>query len=451
MAKNKHEYEFLPAVLEVQDTPPSPLGRIIIWSLIIFFIIAVVWAMVGKVDIVSIAQGKIIPSGRVKVIQPLEMGVVRNIVVTEGQWVKQGDTLIELDPTLSEADGQRLKDELLAAQLDRVRLKSLVELLDKGQYSIRDKKRIKKALSAIDTSNKEAITLQISRLGSEWNGQRARLQAFEQAIKSRTAELAAIRESVIKLEGTLPLITKRAEAVKGMAKKKLASEHTWMELEQERVEQQQDLAALRNQVDQVKASIEEAKQQKAASHAEFQGALFNQLTETDRLVDSIEQELVKTTQRTTLQRLVAPIDGIVTQLSVHTVGGVVRPAQELMKIVPQEDNLEVEAWIQNKDIGFVQEEQKAEIKVDAFPFTKYGTLDATIVDISNDAVSDENKGLVYASRVILERTKILVGDKLVNLTPGMSVTVEVKTGKRRLIEYFLSPIMQHTDESIRER
>ena len=160
---------------------------------------------------------------------------------------------------------------------------------------------------------------------------------------------------------------------------------------------------------------------------------------------------MKTTQRTTLQRLVAPIDGIVTQLSVHTVGGVVRPAQELMKIVPQEDNLEVEAWIQNKDIGFVQEEQKAEIKVDAFPFTKYGTLDATIVDISNDAVSDENKGLVYASRVILERTKILVGDKLVNLTPGMSVTVEVKTGKRRLIEYFLSPIMQHTDESIRER
>jgi len=239
--------------------------------------------------------------------------------------------------------------------------------------------------------------------------------------------------------------------MKEMTNKKLASENTWMELEQQRIEQQQDLAALRNQVKQVSASINEARQQKKAAHAEFQRALFSQLAETNRRIDGLEQELVKTTQRTTLQRLVAPIDGIVTQLAIHTVGGVVTPAQELMKIVPQENNLEVEAWIQNKDIGFVKEQQKAEVKIDAFPFTKYGTIDAQIINISNDAVSNEELGLVYAARVVLDRTVIQVGNKEVNLTPGMSVAVEVKTGKRRLIDYFLSPIMRHSDESVRER
>jgi hemolysin D len=147
----------------------------------------------------------------------------------------------------------------------------------------------------------------------------------------------------------------------------------------------------------------------------------------------------------------APVDGVVQQLAVHTVGGVVTPAQQLMVIVPNEDSIEVEAVIDNKDIGFVHEGQQAEVKVDAFPFTKYGTLDAELIDVSDDAVQDEKRGLLFTARVLLQKNTMRIEDKLIHLSPGMAVTVEVKTGKRRLIEYILSPLMQYVDESGRER
>ncbi len=260
-----------------------------------------------------------------------------------------------------------------------------------------------------------------------------------------------LRERIKKLEGTLPLIAKRAASLKELVDKKLGSEHAWLELEQERVEHQHDLAALRNQLEQVGAAIEEAQQQRKVIQAEFRRTILIELTDTERRVEVLNQELIKATKRTTQQRLVAPIAGVVQQLDVHTIGGVVTPAQPLMVIVPQEGRLEVEAWLQNKDIGFVHEQQPAEVKVETFPFTKYGTIDAEIVNLSNDAVTDEEKGLVYAARVLLERSTIQVQDKLVNLTPGMAVTVEIKTGKRKLIEYILSPLLRYSQESVRER
>jgi len=149
--------------------------------------------------------------------------------------------------------------------------------------------------------------------------------------------------------------------------------------------------------------------------------------------------------------LTAPVSGVVQQLAVHTIGGVVTPAQELMKIVPESESLEVEAWILNKDIGFVEEGQTAEVKIETFPFTKYGTLDAEVIDVSNDAITDEQKGLVYAGRVLLQKSTIRVGEKIVNLTPGMAVTVEIKTGTRRLIEFVLSPLLRYKQESLGER
>ncbi|BBA32640.1 HlyD family secretion protein [Methylocaldum marinum] len=149
--------------------------------------------------------------------------------------------------------------------------------------------------------------------------------------------------------------------------------------------------------------------------------------------------------------LAAPVDGVVQQLAVHTVGGVVTPAQPLLVIVPRDNPLEVEAFIQNKDIGFVNAGQEAEVKIETFPFTKYGTIPAKVMQVSNDAIQDEKRGLIYAARVALSHATMVVEEKAVNLTPGMAVTVEIKTGKRRLIEYFLSPLLQYEDESLRER
>ncbi len=166
---------------------------------------------------------------------------------------------------------------------------------------------------------------------------------------------------------------------------------------------------------------------------------------------AIEQEIIKATVRKNAQTLRSPVDGVVQQLAVHTLGGVVTPAQELMMIVPEEESLEVEAMLENKDIGFVEEGQTAEVKIDAFPFTKYGTIDGTLIDISNDAILDEVKGLMFKTQVSLQQSLMQIGKRQVQLTPGMSVTVEIKTGTRRVIEFFLSPLLRYKQESIRER
>ncbi len=452
-----HELEFLPAALEIQEKPPSPAGRAIAWSVMAFFSIAVLWALFGKIDIVATAQGKIIPSGRVKVIQPMEIGVVRRIHVHEGQRVEAGDLLIELDPTSTKADLAGLEMELVDARLEQARYRQLAQMTDEGSLanpsasnrSTAPGLQLPAALS--QDANAEAIALHEQMLRSEWSEHVARTAALGNAIESRQAELAATSNEVKKLETTLPLITRRAEALKSLVAKQLGSQQVWLELEEERVTQQQDLASQKNRIKQVEASIREARQQRQALESEFRRQLLTRLAEAERRINQLEKERVKAAQRTRLQHMRAPVSGVVQQLAVHTIGGVVTPAQELMKIVPESENLEVEAWIMNKDIGFVQEGQAAEIKVETFPFTRYGTIDAEVIDVSNDAVTDEEKGLVYVARIMLLKSTIRVGERRVNLTPGMAVTVEVKTGKRRLIEYVMSPLLKYKAESLGER
>lgn len=448
-----HELDFLPAAVEIQEKPPSPVGRAIIGSIVAFFSLAVSWAMVGEIDIVATAQGKIVPSGRVKVIQPLEIGVVRNIHVHEGERVQAGDLLIELDPTATRADLDRLKMELRGARLDQARYRQLERMTADAAAGPEQPRTVALELPTKLEQEVGATgkSLQDQLLKSAWFEHSARLAALDNSVASREAERAALQEDVKKLEGTLPLITKRANAVKGLLTKKLAAEQTWLELEEKRISQRQELAAQKDRTRQVEASIREARQQRNALDAEFRHQLLDKLSATDRRIDQLQQERLKATQRTELQHLTAPVAGVVQQLAVHTVGGVVTPAQELMKIVPESENLEVEAWILNRDIGFVEEGQTAEIKIETFPFTRYGTIDAEVIDVSNDAINDDQRGLVYAARVKMKKSVIQVGKRLVNLTPGMAVTVEVKTGKRRLIEYVLSPLLRYKQESLGER
>lgn len=447
------EVDFLPAALEIQEKPPSPAGRAVIWAIIVFFSLAIIWATLGEVDIVATAQGKIIPSGRVKVIQPMEIGVVRQIHVREGQRVEAGELLVELDPTATQADLGRLEKELIAARLDEVRYQTLARMADEAGTKIDDSPEttLQVPLRIVRDADASAIALQQRLLESAWSEHRARSAALDNSVASREAELAALREDVNKRAATLPLITQRTRAVRQMVNKQLSPEQTWLELEEQRIEQQQELAALKSRTRQIEASILEACEQRRALAAEFQMALLTKLAETERRIDQLEQERVKASQRTALQRMTAPVAGVVQQLAVHTVGGVVTPAQELMKIVPESESLEVEAWVLNKDIGFVAEGQPAEVKIETFPFTRYGTIDAEMLNVSNDAVTDEHHGLVYAARVLMKESVISVGEKLVDLTPGMAVTVEVKTGKRRLLEFILSPLLRYKRESLGER
>jgi hemolysin D len=229
------------------------------------------------------------------------------------------------------------------------------------------------------------------------------------------------------------------------------SRHDYLEKEQLRIEQEADLATQQGRLKELTVSIQEGRSQRLALIAETRRETLDSLNEAEQKTTTYRQELVKARTRDKRMTLTAPVDGAVQQLAVHTVGGVVTEAQPLMMLVPKDNPIEVEALVENKDIGFVNPGQEAVIKIETFPFTKYGTIPGVVTQVSNDAVNDEKRGLVFPMRVRLDKTTIPVENKIVNLTPGMAVTVEVKSAQRRVIEYFLSPLLQYKDESLRER
>jgi len=367
------EREFLPAVLELQETPPAPLGRITAYVISAMFALALLWASIGKIDIVATAQGKIIPSDYSKIIQPLESGVVKAIRVRDGQPVKKGDILVELDTANAFADRERFANEHAAALTEAARIRALLT----GNSDFVPPRN----------ANPTFVLVQRNRL-------REQLAEFE-------------------------TLQSQAEAYKKLYDKQLVSKMQYYEAERKRAEKAQEYSAA--------------------------------LAEAETRAHSLSKELVKAETRAIQQTLTAPIDGVVQQLAIHTVGGVVTPAQQLMVVAPREGQLEVEAWVENKDIGFVNPGQEAEIKIEAFPFTRYGIVEGKLITLSTDAVPIEKVGLVYTAKVTMAKSAIQVENKLVNLSPGMNVTVEIKTGHRRLIEYFLDPVLRGVKETARER
>ena len=444
-------YAFMPAALEVQETPPSPIGRAIIWTIVIVFIVAVVWGIVGKMDVVAVAQGKIIPSGRVKTIQPLEIGKVKTIHVQEGQAVSAGEPLITLDGTATQADSDRLQQQLNTAELQQARQKIFHQLLKAKTLPKDWHSQAQTQLSLSPLAEPKEVSAQQRLLIEQINEYRYRKESLENELSKRRAEQQRAKATMTKLERTLPLISERTQSLEKLMQKHMVARDQYLELEQERIENEQDLIALQAQYQELSAAIKATQSQLNTLNEKKKKNNLTELNETTQQIAALEQELIKAKQRNRQQIVSSPIDGTVQQLAVHTVGGVVTPAQELMLIVPKESTLEVEALILNKDIGFVEEGQIAEVKIDTFNFTKYGTIDAQIIHLSNDAISDETLGLVYMAKVLIETTQMQVNERLVNLSPGMSVTVEVKTGKRRIIEYFLSPLLRYKQESIRER
>lgn len=456
----REEYEFLPAALEIEETPPNTVGRWILWAIMTFIVLAIIWASFSEVEIVATAQGKIIASGRDKIIQPLEAGVVRAIHIRDGQHVKQGDLLIELDPTTSGADVQRVESDLVNARLDAWRWGLLAKLVGKKEAPATERPTITNNVAieeeapestGIEKATSEQRATQIAMLRRQLEESTARIAALDEALTQHRAELTTAKIMTTKLSATLPLITQRAASLRTLKEQSLAPEQDYLTLEQQRLEQLHDLDAQRSRVQETESAISSVLKQKHVLQAEFVRNAMEQFSTARNTARTLEQDLIKAGQRRALQQLTAPVDGVVQQLVVNTVGGVVTPAQPLMVIVPEGQTFEAEALVQNKDIGFVEDGQNAIVKIDTFPFTKYGTLAGTIQHVSNDAIEDKQQGFVYAARVTLAQSAIHVGEKLVNLAPGMTVTVEVQTGKRRLIEYFLSPLMRYSAESARER
>ena len=440
-----HEAEFLPAALALRETPVSPAPRAAMWLLMAFAAIALLWSVFGHVDMVATARGKIVPGDRSKVIQPIDTAKVVAIHVRDGQAVKAGQVLVELDATEATADRARIAGDLADARLQAARARALLAAMtEDGSPSL---------LGFPDPRDVGAERLARERrlLAGQFDEYRGKLDRVDAEIARREAELASTRQVVAKLEQTAPIARRRAADFKGLVEQKFISEHGYLEKEQLRIEQEGDLATQKSRLDELAAALREGRQQRAALVAESRRLTLESLAEAERKAASLTQERVKADSRQRLMTLVAPVDGTVQQLAVHTVGGVVTEAQALMVVVPTDEALEVDAFLENKDIGFVRAGQEAVVKIETFPFTRYGTVAATVAHVSDDAIADEKKGLIYSARARLARTSIRVDERMVNLSPGMAVTVEIKTGQRRVIEYFLSPLLQYQDESLRER
>jgi len=437
-----HEAQFLPAALELQETPVSPASRIAMWLLMAFALIALLWAVFGHIDVVAVAHGRIVPNDRTKVIQPIETATVKAIRVSDGQTVKAGEVLIELDTTNTAADSTRVANDLVTAQLQAARAKALLAAIASGKAPLIGR------VPDVDTNR---LAQDQRMLEGQYGEYQAKLARIDADIAKREAELRSTQEIVRKLEQTAPIARQRAQDFKDLVEKNFISKHGYLEKEQIRIEQEADLATQRSRIKELTAALQEGRGQRTALVAETRRLALDSLNEAEQKATTYGQEFIKAESRGKLMTLTAPVDGTVQQLAVHTVGGVVTPAQQLMMVVPKDNPIEVEAYVENKDIGFVNPGQEAVVKIETFPFTKYGTIDAKVISVSSDAVNDEKRGLIFPARVNLARATIPVENKTVNLSPGMAVTVEVKTAQRRVVEYFLSPLLQYKDESLRER
>lgn len=435
----RDDLAFLPAALEIQQTPPSPIGRGVLYVIVALFVASGLWAWFGRIDIVAVAPGKVVPSDRVKRIQPVEIGVIRAIHVEEGSAVKAGDALVTLDATSTQADFARLSGALAVAKADDNRLAAFQSYVEQRLDDPRD------AFAMLDTD------AQLRLLEEQINAFEARVAAAEADHSQRQAERRQVLAEIEKLQQVLPIAEKRGAALRKLLDTQMVSENAWLEVEQQRIAAKQDLLVQRGRREELDAAIEALQARADAIRAEaLQQSLADQRDVRAR-IDALEQELRKADERDRQRTLLAPIDGSVQDLAVHTVGGVVTPAQVLLSLVPADSALEVEAFVANQDIGFVENGQAVAVKVDTFNFTRYGSIDGELVSVSDDAHTDERLGLVYRARVRLQRDRIEVDGRSVRLSPGMAVTVEVKTGHRRVIEYFLSPLMRYADERARER
>lgn len=411
---NAQEAEFLPGALSLQEKPLSPVAHLTIWLLISLVLLILAWSIFGWIDIVVNGTGKVIVSGRTKTVASVEVASVRALHVHEGQKVKAGDMLVELDSAAVDAERDKARTEYRAALLLAARSRALIQAVDTMTPP---------HLPALTGIPEEQWQMEQRHLSDQFRDFRAKLTSLDSEIK--------------RYRLALPLVTRQAQDLRGLAATHDVSLHAYLTKEQARLD--------------IASQLESARDQRNSLITQTKKEAQDALTEGTRSAESARQDALRATAHKRLLTLTAPVDGTVQQLSMHTVGGVVPAAQPIMLVVPSDARVEVEAMLENKDIGFVREGQRAAVKIDAFEYTKYGTVPGQVSHVSHDAIEDEKRGLIYAVKVTLDRSSLLIDGRKVPLTPGMSANVEIKTGERRIIEYVLSPLLQHQRESLRER
>lgn len=462
----RSQLEFLPAALEIMETPASPVGRAIAATIILFLVIAVCWSIVGHIDIVAVASGKVVPTGRTKTVQPLETGIVTAILVQDGDHVRAGQVVMRLDQTIATAERNHVGHDLLVSKLDVARLSALRAGLETGSDP-----------DAHFAPPEEAPPEQVARTRAamieQASAQENKVAGVDQQIAEKMAEAEEIAATIDKLQASLPFLEEEADVRRKAMEIEFGNKIAHLDAQIRLADQRNELTVQQRKAVENTAARKALERQREQARSEYADKILSDLADAEQKVAGLTEDAVKADQKLEQQLLRAPVEGTVQQLAVHSIGGVVTPAQQVMMIVPADSHLEVEAMVPNRDIGFVSADQEAEIKVDTFNFTRYGLLHGKVLNVSHDAIvrdkpqdktnptksqtaltdTSEPQGqeFVYEADISLDQTQMEVEGRMVDLTPGMAVTVEIKTGSRRVIQYLLSPLLRYKQESLRER
>jgi len=449
------EREFLPAALEVIETPPSPTGRFLALTIMLFFVIAVAWATFGRVDEIATAPGRLIPRGDVKTIQPLDAGIVRSIDVQDGERVTAGQVLIELDPTEAAADRDRIASDLTQAELDVARLTALKIATETG--------RPPQLVAPPDAPANLVAETQAAML-AQADQQSAKISDLTQQISQAGAQLAEVEAQSDEISATIPMLANKEQIHHNLQRQGFGTTIALLDAEQQLTSARHELAVQAERAHEARDAGAALVAQRESGRAQYAAGVLADLSKAQSRRDELAQQLIQARHKAAQTSLRAPISGVVEQLAIHSPRGVVTPAEHLMIVVPDAGKLVIEARLADRDVGFVHAGQDVKVKVETFNFTRYGFVDGRVLDVSRDAVSDtegESRAASpgveqpsprrYVARIALLQDSMMVNGRREPLQPGMAVTVDIRTGRRTIIDYLLSPIARKGEESLHER
>ncbi len=438
--KKRKDYraEFMPSALEIIETPESPLGKLVIWSILILLITLITWSIVGQIDEVATAQGKIIPDGNIKVIQSLEGGVITAIHVEEGQHVTKGQLLIELDTTINQVELDKLTSGLEIAKVERAILNAAVEGNVKAiDRLIKENSHLNLNADSVLRQKELGVLIQSS--------QSQKQNALSTSINQSSNELEIAVKNLNLTETKLKIIDAEIVKLKSLVASGSAPENDLTAKENELLLTQQEKELQLAQITLYQSQVTGKENEKTMNGVDYKKNLMGELVTKDKAIMDLEKEIEKITKRLSLQIITAPVDGMIQGIGANTIGGIISSEKPIVTIVPDNTPLVLEAMVLNKDIGFIQVGQQVDIKLDTFPFQKYGAILGEISHISPDAVEDDKLGFVYKIKVKPLTTTLKVEQKTMAISPGMTAQAEIKTGKRRIIEFFLPGIEEVKD------
>ncbi|MDB5839539.1 MAG: hlyD [Herminiimonas sp.] len=424
----------LPTAPGQQEMPLNPMPHAFVWLMVGGMLLTIVWAVFGKIDIVITAPGKIVPGIRTRIISPAETATVRKIHVSEGQAVKAGQTLVDIDPAADELN--RMGGDLAALRLQMALARALLDALGGARPA-----RLEPVAGVDREQMDEARIL----LDGQFSAYRSRQAGLELKAAKLEAELPPVMASVRKLEQSAPIARQRALEYKNVSGSRKRLDHTsqseYLEREQARIEQESSLATLRNRSFEIKMLLFEAREQQKLHQAETTRNALDNFSAAQQKVAALRQDQGERPARAKSVSLAAPVDGMVQQLALHTVGSVITTGQQLMQIVPPDTSLEVEVFLEKRDIEFVMPGQDTSIKMESFDVAGRNVIPATVRHVSSEAISDAKHGMLYPVRLSVSRLPPWAESKQVSLVPGTIVTVELKAGQKSVIDYILETVL----------